>query len=110
MPVAVTEYGSGKMLMVGFQNKESLAMTLKTHEVYYYYPKENKIRKKGAHTGNIQKIRNIKMNCKKDAFLFVVEQVGNVCRLGNDTCFSNEVYDFNESKHEKFGRLVLDDE
>ena len=98
------------MLMVGFQNKESLAMTLKTHEAYYYYPIENKIRKKGAHTGNIQKIRNIKMNCKKDAFLFVVEQKGTVCSTGSDTCFIHNVYDFNESKHEKFGRLILDDE
>lgn len=85
-------------------------MTLKTKEAYYYYPKEDKVRKKGRHNGNIQKIRNIKMNCKKDSFLFVVEQVGNVCSLGHDSCFIHEVYDFNESKHEKFGRLVLDEE
>ena len=110
LPVAVTEYGSGKTLMVGFVNKESLALTLKTHKAYYYYPKEDKVRKKGAHSGNTQIVRTIKMNCKKDSFLFVVEQKGTVCRTGSDTCFIHDVYDFNESKHEKFGRLILDEE
>ena len=110
MPVAVTEYGSGEVLMVGFQNKESLALTLKTRQAYYYYPERDCIEKKGSHSGNIQTIMNIKMNCEENAFLFVVEQKGCVCRTGRHSCFFKEIYDSSYSKQEKFGRLVLDDE
>ncbi len=110
LPVAVTEYGSGKVLMVGYQNKESLALTLKTGKVYYYNIHDKKVHKKGSHSGYTQTLRIAKIDCDCSSFWFVVEQKGCVSKTGDDTCFTEEIFSTEYSKHEKFGRLILDNE
>lgn len=110
LPVAVTEHGTGKMLMVGYQNKESLALTLKTGEAWYCDSDGENVRRCGAHSGHTQHIREIKMNCGCDAFLFIVEQKGCVCHTGHSSCFYHTIYNADEVRREKFGRLILDSE
>ena len=110
LPVTVTEYGSGKVLMIGYQTKESLALTLKTGKVYYYDLNDKKVYKKGHSSGHSQRLMSATMNCSLDAFWFVVEQKGTVCHTGHSSCFIHEIYSTEYTKHEKFGRLILDDE
>ncbi|MBX5329316.1 hypothetical protein HM003_08210 [Candidatus Bathyarchaeota archaeon A05DMB-5] len=45
--------------------------------------------KKGETSGNVQKIDGILVDCDRDALLFLVEQKGNVCHTGKETCFHN---------------------
>lgn len=110
LPAVVSEYGTGKILMIGYQNKESLALTLKTGEAWYYKKDSGEVKRRGAHSGNTQHVREIKMNCSCDAFLFIVEQKGRVCHTGHSSCFFHSVYSADNSRREKFGRLVLDSE
>ena len=52
MPVITVEYGTGKVLMLGYMNKEAFAYTLKTRRAYYYSPQQyiNSARKREIHS------------------------------------------------------------
>ncbi len=48
MPVITVEHGSGKVLMLGYMNKEAFAYTLKTRRAYYYDSQTDEVYKFGA--------------------------------------------------------------
>jgi len=50
-----------------------------------------KLWEKGEASGNIQKIKGILIDCDCDALMFVVEQKGNVCHKGKETCFHSKL-------------------
>lgn len=91
IPVVVQEDKSKKVLMVAYTNLEALKKTLETGYAHYWSRSRNKLWKKGETSGNIQKVKNILIDCDYDALLFVVEQKGNVCHTGKNTCFHNKL-------------------
>ena len=56
MPVITVEHGSGKVLMLGYMNKEAFAYTLKTRRAYYYDSQTDKVYKFGEEKGNAQRL------------------------------------------------------
>jgi phosphoribosyl-AMP cyclohydrolase len=92
LPAIAQDYRSGKILMLAYINKASWERSLKTGEVHYWSRSRKEIWHKGETSGNIQKIREIYVDCDNDTVLFKVEQVGGAaCHLGFESCFHKKV-------------------
>ena len=90
IPVVVQDAESKAMLMLAYANKEALEKTLSTGFAHYWSRSRAKLWMKGETSGNTQKIVRVVADCDYDALLYVVEQKGNVCHTGADTCFHHE--------------------
>ncbi|MEM2937232.1 MAG: phosphoribosyl-AMP cyclohydrolase [Candidatus Bathyarchaeia archaeon] len=91
IPVVVQDANSKEVLMLAYTNMEALKKTLETGYAHYWSRSRQKLWMKGETSGNVQKIKNIIVDCDYDALLFIVEQKGNACHTGERTCFHNEL-------------------
>ncbi len=91
IPVVVQDAKSKALLMLAYTNREALEKTLSTGYAHYWSRSRNKLWMKGETSGHTQKIKKIFVDCDYDALLFIVEQKGNVCHTGKDTCFHNKL-------------------
>lgn len=91
VPVITQDIKTKSVLMLGFMTREALRKTLKQGRVTYYSRTRKKLWTKGETSGNFQSVKNIWLDCDNDALLIKVEQIGNVCHTGNNTCFYKKV-------------------
>ena len=92
MPVVVQEFRTGKVLMLAYINRAAWEKTLETGEAHYWSRSRREIWHKGGTSGNVQKIKEIYVDCDNDTVLFKVEQVGGAaCHAGYETCFHKQV-------------------
>ncbi|MEM2080762.1 MAG: phosphoribosyl-AMP cyclohydrolase [Candidatus Bathyarchaeia archaeon] len=91
IPVVVQDATSKAVLMLAYANREALEKTLSTGYAHYWSRSRNQLWMKGETSGHTQKIKAILVDCDYDALLYVVEQKGNVCHTGKDTCFHNKL-------------------
>jgi phosphoribosyl-AMP cyclohydrolase len=88
VPAIIQDGRSGRILMLGFMNAQSLAETQRTGEVVFFSRSRNKLWKKGESSGHVLLVREIRVDCDADALLIRVEAVGpGVCHEGYETCF-----------------------
>jgi phosphoribosyl-AMP cyclohydrolase len=92
IPVIVQEYTTKKVLMQAYVNREALQKTFDTGYAHFYSRSRKKLWKKGETSGNIQKIREILVDCDGDAILYLVEQIGFACHTGNMSCFYRKIW------------------
>ena len=90
IPVVVQDAESKSLLMLAYANKEALEKTLSTGYAHYWSRSRGKLWMKGETSGHTQKIKRVVADCDYDTLLYVVEQKGNVCHTGEDTCFHHE--------------------
>ena len=90
IPVVVQDAESKSLLMLAYANKEALEKTLSTGYAHYWSRSRGKLWMKGETSGHTQKIKRVVADCDYDALLYVVEQTGNVCHTGKETCFHHE--------------------
>ena len=82
----------GDVLMVAFMNEQSLRRTLETGEVHYWSRSRNKLWKKGESSGNLQEVKEIRVDCDDDCVLIKVNQIGDAaCHTGYRSCFYRRV-------------------
>ena len=91
IPVVVQDFKSKRLLMLAYTNMEALEKTLSTGYAHYWSRSRRKLWKKGETSGNTQRMKGILIDCDYDALLFLVEQKGNVCHKGKETCFHNKL-------------------
>lgn len=91
VPVITQDIKTRRVLMLGFMSLEALRLTLKSGKVSYYSRSRKKLWTKGETSGNFQLVKDIWLDCDNDTLLIKVEQVGNVCHTGNNTCFYRKV-------------------
>ena len=88
VPVIAQEEGSGRVLMFAWMNRESLALTVQQGRAVYWSRSRSKLWYKGEESGNVQKVKQIRVDCDADVLLITVEQVGGVaCHTGRHSCF-----------------------
>ncbi|CAM2815884.1 bifunctional phosphoribosyl-AMP cyclohydrolase/phosphoribosyl-ATP diphosphatase HisIE [Helicobacter burdigaliensis] len=87
VPLIVQDEKSNEVLMLGFTNKEALALSIQSGFVHYYSRSKQRIWKKGEQSGHTQEIKEILLDCDKDTLLIRVKQKGVACHSGNPTCF-----------------------
>src|SRR5512136_728696 len=88
VPVIAQDWETGDVLMMAFMNREAWDLTLKTGIVHYWSRSRNKLWKKGESSGNIQEVKEIRVDCDNDCLLIKVNQVGDAaCHTGYRSCF-----------------------
>jgi len=92
VPAVVQEFHTGKVLMLAYINRVSWEKTLETGEAHYWSRSRQEIWHKGGTSGNVQKIKEVYVDCDNDTVLFKVEQVGGAaCHTGYETCFHQQI-------------------
>ena len=91
IPVVTQETNTREVLTLAFVNKEALEKTLETGWAHYYRRSHGKVMKKGVTSGNVQRIVEILTDCDNDALVYLVEQTGPACHLGERTCFHKQI-------------------
>ena len=92
VPVIAQEYGSGKVLMLAWMNREALQQTAAVGEAVYWSRSRRKLWHKGETSGNIQKVNSIRLDCDGDTVLLEVQQHGGVaCHTGRYSCFFQQL-------------------
>src|SRR3970040_849149 len=88
VPAVAQEAGSGRVLMVAWMDREALQKTVQTGEVHYWSRSRKKLWHKGEESGNVQKVKSIRLDCDEDVILIEVDQVGGIaCHTGRYSCF-----------------------
>lgn len=92
IPAVVQDHLSGEVLMVGFMNAEAWETTLSTGKATFYSRTRNTLWTKGLTSGNVQLVKEIRIDCDDDTVLLKVEQVGDAaCHTGHRSCFFKRV-------------------
>jgi phosphoribosyl-AMP cyclohydrolase / phosphoribosyl-ATP pyrophosphohydrolase len=87
IPAIIQNADTGKVLMLGYINEESLKITIKTGKVCFYSRSRNKLWQKGETSGNYLSVRSIHIDCDEDALLIKVDPAGPTCHTGEESCF-----------------------
>lgn len=90
IPAIIQDSKTKQVLMLAYMNKESLKKTLETKETWFWSRSRQELWHKGATSGNIQRVKDIKLDCDQDTLLVFVEQTGVACHTGNYSCFDEE--------------------
>ncbi len=92
LPAIVQDYQTGEVLMLAFMNEEAWDATLSTGEATYYSRSRKELWIKGKTSGNMQIVREIRIDCDNDTVLLKVEQIGGAaCHMGYKSCFFKKV-------------------
>jgi len=92
LPAIATDFETGELLMVAYMNEEALKQTIAIGEAVYYSRSRQEIWHKGATSGHVQKVKEIRVDCDQDALWLRVEQLGSgACHVGYRSCFYRAV-------------------
>ena len=87
VPAIVQDSVTNEVLMLAYMNSESLARTFDTGETWFWSRSRQELWHKGATSGNVQHVVDVKLDCDADTLLIRVEPAGPACHTGNRTCF-----------------------
>jgi phosphoribosyl-AMP cyclohydrolase len=94
IPAIVQDYQTHDVLMLAFMNEEAWKLTLSTGKATYYSRSRNTLWIKGETSGNVQRVREIRIDCDNDTVLLKVEQIGGAaCHTGHRSCFYQKITD-----------------
>ena len=92
LPAIAQEAGTGEVLMLAYMNQEAWETTLATGKATYFSRSRQELWVKGLTSGNVQMVKEIRIDCDSDAILLKVEQVGGAaCHTGHKSCFFKQV-------------------
>lgn len=87
IPAIVQDANTNQVLMMAYMNLESLQLTLETKETHFWSRSRQELWHKGATSGNIQKVLEIRVDCDADTLLIRVQPAGPACHTGEQSCF-----------------------
>ena len=92
LPAIVQDYKTDEILMLGFMNEEAWESTLSTGRATFFSRSRQTLWVKGETSGNIQIVKEIRIDCDNDTVLMIVEQIGGAaCHTGYRSCFFKRV-------------------
>lgn len=95
IPAIVQDARTAKVLMLGYMNRESFALTNESGRVTFFSRSRQKLWTKGEESGNFLEVKNVAVDCDGDTILIKAIPAGAVCHTGADTCFDEK----NESEN-----------
>ena len=93
IPAIVQDAQSGQVLMMAYMNAESLRLTQETGETHFWSRSRGELWHKGATSGNVQKVIEIRVDCDADTLLISVSPAGPACHTGEFSCFYRQLKD-----------------
>jgi phosphoribosyl-AMP cyclohydrolase len=91
LPAVVQDADTNQVLMLAYMNAESFQLTLETKETHFWSRSRQELWHKGATSGNIQRVSEIKVDCDADTLLIRVHPAGPACHTGQQTCFYRNI-------------------
>jgi phosphoribosyl-AMP cyclohydrolase len=98
LPAVIQEQDSGEVLMVGWMDDEALRRTLRTGRTTFFSRSRGEYWVKGETSGNIQRVREVRLDCDGDTLLIKVHQIGVACHTGDRTCFDAHLLSSSDSR------------
>lgn len=89
VPGIVQDATTGRVLMLGYLNKESLKLTTETGRVHFWSRSRSEMWEKGATSGNYLDVVSITADCDTDALLIKAHPQGPTCHTGAVGCFED---------------------
>jgi phosphoribosyl-AMP cyclohydrolase len=96
IPAIAQDHATGEVLMLAWMNAASLARTLETGQVTYWSRSRAELWAKGATSGHVQRLVELRIDCDRDALLLRVDQTGPACHTNRQSCFHTAVQDGTE--------------
>src|SRR5918996_464807 len=87
VPAIVQDAETNEVLMMAYMNQESLQLTLEKEETYFWSRSRNELWHKGATSGNVQCVVEVRVDCDADALLIRVHPAGPACHTRKQSCF-----------------------
>jgi phosphoribosyl-AMP cyclohydrolase len=92
VPAIAQDYASGEILMLAYMNQEAFDATLSSGKATYYSRSRQTLWVKGETSGNVQLVKEIRIDCDDDTILLKVEQLGGAaCHTGHRSCFFKKI-------------------
>ena len=103
LPCIVQDARTGEVLTLAYMNDEALRRTRESGEVWFWSRSRGQLWHKGETSGNVQRVKQIRLDCDEDAILVIVEPAGPACHTGARSCFHNG--DMSAAPHEALPAL-----
>lgn len=87
VPAIAQAVGTGEVLMMAWMNRAAVEETLATGRVCYYSRSRQALWRKGETSGQVQHLRELRLDCDGDSLLLIVEQQGVACHTGRRSCY-----------------------
>jgi phosphoribosyl-AMP cyclohydrolase len=89
IPAIVTDAKDGAVLMLAYMNEEALRLTRETGEAHFWSRSRKSLWRKGATSGETQRVVDMRIDCDQDAILLAVSLQGKgvACHTGRRSCF-----------------------
>jgi phosphoribosyl-ATP pyrophosphohydrolase/phosphoribosyl-AMP cyclohydrolase len=87
----IQDWRTGEVLTVAYMNEEALDRTRASGEMHLYSRSRRDIWHKGATSGNVQRVRQLRYDCDGDAIVALVEPAGPACHTGQRSCFYRDL-------------------
>ena len=92
IPAVVQDAKDGTILMVAYMNREAVRRTLKLKKSVFWSRSRQSFWLKGETSGNVQKVKELRIDCDGDCLVVKVEQIGGAaCHTGQRSCFYRKV-------------------
>lgn len=89
MPAVIQNAVSGRVLMLGYMNREALDKTINSGKVTFWSRSKNRLWTKGETSGNFLDFVDVALDCDGDSLLILVNPQGPTCHLGKESCFGD---------------------
>ncbi len=89
LPAIAQQHDTGEVLMMAWMSREALEETVATGRVCYYARSRGKLWRKGESSGQVQLLKELRLDCDGDTLLLRVDQQGPACHTGRRSCFYN---------------------
>ena len=90
VPAIIQDVSTGKVLMLGYMNQNSLDQTIQSGKVTFWSRSKKRLWMKGETSGNFLTYLSHRIDCDGDALLIKANPAGPVCHTGTDTCWEDE--------------------
>ncbi len=88
IPAVAQDWETGEILMLAYMNREAFEETVRTGKACYFSRSRSKLWRKGEESGNVQVVREIRIDCDADAVVLKIDQIGGAaCHTGYRSCF-----------------------
>ena len=102
VPVVAQDIETDEVLMLAYATPEAVERTWESGRAHYYSRSRDELWEKGATSGNVQEVGEIRVDCDGDTLLYRVHQEGGACHTGHRSCF------YRTLDGENVGDLVFD--
>ena len=106
VPVVTQDANTGEVLMLAYANREAVEKTREIGDAHYYSRSRGELWRKGATSGNTQKVVEVRLDCDGDALLYRVEPAGPACHTGERGCFFTTLQGETQEDVPDLGRVL----